>query len=135
MIRARSYSTVEARARGRAGRLPGHEPVNLPQAAGTETEHQCPTLHPGARRFVRGPQLPLKTPSGFPSNRWLFRRHLVVRVRGSLAEASDAGEDGIGALDPDEWPRVLVHVLDVALDYLFQLLGAGEHAAVEPAPG
>ena len=52
-----------------------------------------------------------------------------------MAEASDAGEYGVGRLGPDEGLRLGVGLVDVVLDGGLEIGGAGEHTALETAAG
>ena len=50
-----------------------------------------------------------------------------------MAEPSDAGEDGVGRLGPDEGLGLGVGLVDVVLDGGLEIGGAGEHTALEAA--
>ena len=59
----------------------------------------------------------------------------LADVGGALAEASEAVEDVIGALGPDEGARGGVGCLDVAADRCFQGVDCREDAAPDLAQG
>src|SRR5512144_2964380 len=64
-----------------------------------------------------------------------MKPYLVVCVRSSLAASCDGGEDLVGGLGPREGLGIGVGLGDVGADRALKVLGAGEHAAFEPAAG
>ena len=52
-----------------------------------------------------------------------------------MAEVSDAGEDGIGGLGPDEGLGLGVGLVDVGMDGRFEVGRAGEHALLQAPAG
>lgn len=52
-----------------------------------------------------------------------------------MAEASDAGDDGVGGFGPDEGLWAAVGVADVAMDRGFEIVGPFEGAALQASAG